>query len=75
MICGIYWFLDLIYKPSKPYKMRSIVLEMGIEFVCKFQIIQTLISVSIAFLYRHKIIEILSKLDKIDAMVKIFSSL
>lgn len=66
---GIYWIIDLIQKPSSDYHMRSFILEMGINLICKVQMIQTLISVSIAFLNRHRVVEILSQFDKIDAMV------
>lgn len=74
IVFGFYWTIDLMRTPPTIIKSRSVILELFIDVKSKIQITQPFITLSIAFYYRHNILEILKKLNKIDKIVSNFAN-
>lgn len=72
MIFGIYWTLDLLRTPTASLKSRSVILEICVDLKSKILLFQPFTLLTIAFLNRHTILDILQKLDRIDKIVNKF---
>lgn len=72
---GFYWMQDLLSQPTIILSSRSIILELALDLKCKMQYFQPFITLTVAFYYRHSIVKILGKINKVDMIVSTFIQL
>lgn len=76
MAFGINGTLEILTRPRiMENKMRSLILELGINLKCRIQIIQPLFAASIIFWNRHDFFKILKKINNVDEKVWNFNFL